>query len=55
MGMETNTNTVQVIKSWAWGIYRRQGNAHRVLVGRPDGRPGNGWEDSTKMDLQEVR
>jgi hypothetical protein len=32
---------------------------HRLLVGKPDGkrslgRPSRGWEDNTKMDLQEV-
>jgi hypothetical protein len=33
--------------------------AYRILVGRPEGRrplgrPRRGWEDSIKMDLQEV-
>jgi len=33
--------------------------AYRVLVGRPEarrplGRPGLGWDDNIKMDLQEV-
>jgi hypothetical protein len=28
--------------------------AHRVLVGRHDGRPRRRWEDTIKIDLQEV-
>jgi hypothetical protein len=27
---------------------------HRVLVGKPEGRPRLRWEDNIKMDLQEV-
>jgi hypothetical protein len=45
-----------------WGMQHIQGRgegAHRVLVGKPEGkrplgRPRNGWEDNIKMDLQEV-
>jgi hypothetical protein len=34
-------------------------NAHRILVGKPEGknplgRPRRGWEDSIKMDLRET-
>jgi hypothetical protein len=34
-------------------------NAHRILVGKPDGnrplkRPVYGWEDNIKMDLREI-
>ena len=29
-------------------------DAHRVLVGKPDGRSRRGWEDNIKVDLQEV-
>jgi hypothetical protein len=28
---------------------------HRVLVGKPEGRPRCRWEDNIKMDLQNVR
>jgi hypothetical protein len=40
-------------------IQGRGEGAHRVLVGKPEGkrplgRPRNGWEDNIKMDLQEV-
>jgi hypothetical protein len=27
---------------------------YRVLVGDPLGRPRNGWEDNSKMDLREI-
>jgi hypothetical protein len=27
---------------------------HRVLMGKPEGRPRHRWEDNIKMDLQEV-
>ena len=27
---------------------------HKILVGKPLGRPRRGWEDNIKMDLQEV-
>ena len=59
-------NTVQVIKSrrmrWAGHVAsmgKRRG-VYRVLVGKPEGkrpvgRPRRRWEDSSKMDLQEVR
>jgi hypothetical protein len=61
----SSPNIVRVIKSrrisWAGHIVRmgeRRG-AYRVLVRksdgkRPLGRPGRRWEDSIKMDLQEV-
>jgi hypothetical protein len=39
---------------------REKRGAHRILVGRPEGRrplgrPRLRWEDNIKMDLQEVR
>ena len=58
-------NIVLVVKSrrmrWAGHVARmgeRRG-AHRVLVGKPEGkrplgRPRRRWEDNIKMDLQEV-
>ena len=58
-------NIIRVIKSrrmrWAEHVARigeRRG-VHRVLVGKPEGkrplgRPRHRWEDSIKMDLQEV-
>ena len=58
-------NIVRVVKSrrmrWA-GHVARMGEgkgAHRVLVGKPEGkrplgRPRHRWEDNIKMDLQEV-
>ena len=56
---------VRVVKSrrmrWAWHVARMgEGRgAHRVLVGKPEGkrplgRPRRRWEDNIKMDLQEV-
>jgi hypothetical protein len=27
---------------------------HRVLVGKPEGRPRRRWEDNIKMDFQEL-
>jgi hypothetical protein len=41
------------------GHMRESGNAHRVLVGKPETekpleRPRHRWEDNIKMDLQEV-
>ena len=58
-------NIVRVIKSrkirWAWRVPRMGQNrlVYRILVGKPGGkrplrRPRCGWEDNTKMDLQEV-
>ena len=58
-------NIVQVVKSrrmsWARHVARMgEGRGvHRVLVGKPEekmqlGRPRRRWEDSIKMDLQEV-
>jgi hypothetical protein len=37
----------------------KRSGAYRALVGKPErrkplGRPGHGWEDNIKMDLQEV-
>jgi hypothetical protein len=29
-------------------------NVHRVLVGKPEGRPRRRWEDGVKMDLGEI-
>jgi len=58
-------NIVQVVKSrrkrWAGHVVRmgERRVVHRVLVGKPEGkrplgRPRRKWEDSIKMDLQEV-
>ena len=58
-------NIVRVVKSrrmkWAWHVARMgEGRCvHRVLVGKPEGkrplgRPRRRWEDSIKIDLQEV-
>jgi hypothetical protein len=29
-------------------------NAHRVLVGKPEGRSSQRWEDYIKMDIREI-
>jgi hypothetical protein len=58
-------NIVRVVKSrgmrWAGHVARmgEDREAHRVLVGKPEGkrplgRPRCRWEDNIKMDLQEV-
>ena len=58
-------NIVRVVKSrrmrWAGHVacMREDRRVHRVLVGKPDGkrplgRPRRRWEDSIKIDLQEV-
>jgi hypothetical protein len=58
-------NIVRVVKSrrmrWAGHVVRigKDRGVHRVLVGKPEkkrplGRPRRRWEDSIKMDLQEV-
>jgi hypothetical protein len=58
-------NINQEIKSrsmrWAWHVshMRDKTGAYRVLVGRPDGksplgRPSCMWDDTNKMDHQEV-
>jgi hypothetical protein len=58
-------NIVRVLKSrrmrWAGHVARmgEKRGAHRVLVGKPEGkrplgRPRLRWEDSIKMDVQEV-
>jgi hypothetical protein len=46
---------------WAWHVTSMEdrGDAYRLLVGRPEGkrslgRPRHRWEDSIKMDVQEV-
>jgi len=42
---------------WAERVARmgeRRG-AHRILVGKPEGRPKFRWEDNIKMEHQEVR
>jgi len=61
----SSPNTVQVIKSrrmrWVGHVAhmgKRRG-IYRVLVGKPEGkrqigRHGHRWEDSIKMDLEEV-
>ena len=43
----------------AFCAYEGGGGVHRVLVGKPEGkrplgRPKHRWEDTIKMDLQEV-
>jgi len=43
----------------ACGTYGGRERVHRVLMGKPEGkrplgRPRRRWEDSIKMDLQEV-
>jgi hypothetical protein len=43
----------------ACGAYGEKSGVHRVLVGKPEGkrplgRPRRRWEDSIKLDLQEV-
>ena len=60
---------IRVIKSWRMvmggrgnrhvACTRDRGGAYRVLVGRPEGKGPRGrhkreWEDSIKIDLQEV-
>ena len=63
--MYTLPNIVRVVKSrrmrWAWYvvIMGEGRGVHRVLVGKPEGkrplgRPRRRWEDSIKMDFQEV-
>jgi hypothetical protein len=42
-----------------WRVWGEGRSAHRVLVGKPEGkrtlgRPRRRWEDNIKMDLQEV-
>jgi hypothetical protein len=41
---------------WAGHVARmgEDRGVHRVLVGKPLGRPRRRWEDNIKMDLQEV-
>jgi hypothetical protein len=44
---------------WACSTYGARRGVYRILVGKaeekgPLGRPRNRWEDSIKMDLQEV-
>jgi hypothetical protein len=60
----SSPNIIRVIeKNEMVGHVARMGEkrgAYRILVGRPDGRrplgrPRHRWEDSIKMDLQEVR
>jgi hypothetical protein len=59
-----SSNIVRVIK-WrrqmnrACSMYRERRGVYRVLVGKPEGRrpvgrPKRRWEDSIKMDLQEM-
>jgi hypothetical protein len=61
----SSLNIIQVIKlrrmRWAGHVarMRERRGAHRILVGRPEGRrplgrPRHRWEDNIKMDLQEV-
>jgi hypothetical protein len=65
-GLYSSSNTIQVIKSrrmrWEGHVARMEKRkaAYRILVGKPDGKrlPGRAkhrWEDSLKMDLQEVK
>jgi len=50
-------NVVRVVRSrrmrWVGHVGEGRG-MHRVLVGKPEGRPRCRWEDNIKMDLQEV-
>ena len=44
----------------ASSMYGERSGAHRVLIGKPEGkrphgRPRRRWEDNVKMDLQEVQ
>ena len=55
MGGKIETNEM----GGACGAYEEGRGAHRVLVGKPEGkrplgRPRRKWEDNIKMDLQEV-
>jgi hypothetical protein len=61
----SSPNIVRVVKSrrmrWAGHVARmgEERGVHRVLVGKPEGkrplgRPRRGWEDTIKMDVQEV-
>jgi hypothetical protein len=61
----SSPNIIRVIKSrrmrWAGHAARMDEGrgAHRILVGRPEGRrplgrPRRRWEDNIKMDLQDV-
>ena len=55
MGDKIETNEIGSACG-AYGVYR---GVHRVLVGNPEGkrpleRPRRRWEDSIKMNLQEV-
>ena len=53
-------NIVRVVKlrrmRWAGHVARmgEERGVHRVLVGKPLGRPRRRWEDNIKMDLREV-
>jgi len=62
----SSPNVTRVIKSRRMRWVRQvvcmgeRGDVHRILVGKPEGkrpfrRPGHRWEDSSKMDLQELR
>jgi hypothetical protein len=62
----SSPNIIQVIKSrrvrWVGHVAHMgaKRGAYRILVGRPEGRqplgrPRRRWEDSIKMELQEVR
>ena len=61
----SSPNTVRVIKSrrmrWAGHVARmeEERGVHKIFVGKPEGkrplgRPRHRWEDSIKIDLQEV-
>jgi hypothetical protein len=41
---------------WAGHVWRIEETrrVHRVLVGKPLGRPRRRWEDNIKLDLQEM-
>jgi hypothetical protein len=64
-GLYSSPNIVRVIKSrgmrWVGRVTRmgERRNLYKVLVGKPEGRrplgrPSRSWENSIKMDLQEV-
>jgi hypothetical protein len=61
-----SSSIIRIIKSWRmrWAGHiaqmREKRNAHRILVGKPEGkrplgRPRCKWEDNIRMDLREIR
>jgi hypothetical protein len=53
-------NIIRIIKSrrmrWAGHVAQMgvKRNAHRILVGKPEGRPRCRWVDNIKIDLREI-